>query len=112
MSSGTFNKTCIVSVTVKTGMAFDNIAVDVDGTWDHDPGCWRTRNGDGWPETLAWDFEISDPTKVLTQIADQAYESGTSICMMDSEIIEAVRSAVDKHLDSLSIEDIMENDHD
>lgn len=33
---------------------------DLTGTVTHDPGCWRDKNGDGWPESWEVDF---DPTQ-------------------------------------------------
>lgn len=30
--------------------------VEIAVSISHDPGCWRTKNGDGWPES--WDFDV------------------------------------------------------
>ena len=35
--------------------------VEVEASVYHDPGCYRTANGDGWPES--WEMDVIGPNK-------------------------------------------------
>ena len=49
----------------------------VRGTVSHDPGCWRTSNGDGWPESWEVDFDseqcpaVGDSPDLYERIEDE-----------------------------------------
>lgn len=42
------------TLTVSCPECGDGVQVAI--TVHHDPGCWRTRNGDGWPES--WEYDV------------------------------------------------------
>lgn len=45
---------------IRCPLCADDYAHDIEGTITHDPGCWRTKNGDGWPESWELDFDASN----------------------------------------------------
>lgn len=52
----------------------------------HDPGCWRTPNGDGWPES--WDFEAThaeECPECHTPLVGEVWEKAVDEAFSDHE---------------------------
>lgn len=109
MSKGTFSKTLTVTVQIETAVGSikcEGIEVEAKGSWDYDPGCRYTANGDGWPPSLDFELEkIANPDAVVSSVVRRLLEAGVSVGVRRSDIIEAVIEAVE---DALSEEDVRE----
>jgi hypothetical protein len=108
MSSGTFSKTVVATFPVLTASGtFDcqEIEVEAIGTWEYDPGCRYTRDGDGWPSSLDFEASVENRDEVLADVRKQLAEAGETAIEDDAAILETVRAIVDEELSEEDVRD-------
>lgn len=101
MSKGTFSRTVTIGFTIKTAtgtFACEDISVDASGTWDYDPGCRYTANGDGWPPNLDFEATIDNRDEVLAAVREQLTEAGEPTTETDDEIMQTAYEVLEEKL--------------
>ena len=61
---------------------------EITGWVSHDPGCWRTANGDGWPES--WDVDF-DEAQCPNAIPSETYDPSSPIHRIEDAFVQAYR---------------------
>jgi hypothetical protein len=116
MSKGTFRKTLTVGVLLATeagAIGIPSIEVEASGSWDYDPGCRYTANGDGWPPSLDFEIESIGNQKSIIEAVRSAVVAAGIICTeTDEAIIEAARDAVDAVLAEEDVREFASNNSD
>lgn len=101
MSRGRFSRTVTIGFSVKTATGtFDceDIEVEASGSWEYDPGCRYTANGDGWPPSLDYEATIDNRDEVLAAVREQLAEAEEATTETDGEIMQSAHEALDEKL--------------
>jgi len=89
------------------------IEIDIAIDFSHDPGCWRTPNGDGWPATTdidGWEYDEAAAVADFWATVDDVGEDVTraiitQLAEKKLSVREAIAAEVARAVELMELED-------